>query len=70
MIMLPTPAIYDYELPDPFVTAHFVAYIHLYVLYLNACIRAADKLWAYADLVRDHEDRWSRHFHAPPLPVR
>ena len=54
---LPHPAIYDYELPDPFVTAHFVAYTYLYVLYLNSCRRAADKLWGYADLVKDHEDR-------------
>ena len=59
---LPQPAIYEAELPDPFRTAQSVAHEHLYDEFFAECGRWAAKLWAYSELVQDHEDRMEYAF--------
>jgi hypothetical protein len=55
-------AMHEAELPDPFRTAQSVAYEHLYDEFVNSCRHEASTLWAYADLVSDHEDRFHHAF--------
>jgi hypothetical protein len=59
---LPRPAIYEAELPDPLRVATFVAHEHLYNMFVQDCRLEAARLWAYADLVSDHEDRFHHAF--------